>query len=593
MSDVEFLAVIGGISAILDIAKTITDVYKTVKDEHGLPKAFSVVAGRLPIVRNILESAKQHIDAEKDEAVCKGVKHVVERCETKAKILKDIFEQVKPKDGAWKVEQYYKVVRAKGKGNKVETLMAQILKDVQLLDSQHGMNTATKSQQEEILTAIKELSEVPPSVPDGEFHDPGVTMSQYGSGTQQYIHGNSYDSRGGPMFNVDGNPTINYVNTSPESDEEFCIRALFLTDPKDDREKLRTLETMLRGLVLGPVYCVLDGLDECDEASLEVLLKKFSSLFSTKFSESTACYLNLIVVSRDLPDFIPEVLPSFPCIRLDSAADTEINDDIHQFIKVKVDELSVYRKYPELLRPSLTLTSDEVIRDQVSYCGYFLMIKEDEVRLIHQSAKDYLLRKTPDSNPRLEVFRVKEEAGNLEITRKCLDYLQNGALANGKVDLLRDTAHLRAFPLLSYATLHWPEHARFLARSEDIFDLSLPFYHKKSEIRMSWLKTYWAMEEFNDPPKSFTLLHLASCFGILPLAENLLLKKDVEAKDEYIGTALIGAVEYRHEAIVRLLLEKGADIEAEDKYGRTALIRAAEYEHEAIVRLLTPLNLNS
>jgi hypothetical protein len=149
------------------------------------------------------------------------------------------------------------------------------------------------------------------------------------------------------------------------------------------------------------------------------------------------------------------------------------------------------------VKPSTILSSNEVMRDQVSYCGYFLTIKEDEVGL-HQSAKDYLLRKSRDSNPELEVFRVKEEIGNLKIARKCLDYQQNGALTNGEVDLLKNTAHLKAFPLLSYAVLHWPDHARSLARSEDIFDLSLPFYHKKSQIRMSWLKTYWAMVEFDD-----------------------------------------------------------------------------------------------
>jgi uncharacterized protein (DUF1015 family) len=185
MSGAEFLAVIGGISAIITIANTIEDVYTTVKDLHGLPEAFSVVAGRFPIIRDILESAKRHIEAEEDEAVCKGVKHIVEQCETKAKTLKGIFEEVKPKDGAWKVERYYKAVKAngKGKGNKVETLMTHILEDVQLLNSQHGMNAATKDQQKEILAAIKELSEVPPSVPDSEFPEAGFTMYQSGPGT--------------------------------------------------------------------------------------------------------------------------------------------------------------------------------------------------------------------------------------------------------------------------------------------------------------------------------------------------------------------------------------------------------------------------
>ena len=115
----------------------------------------------------------------------------------------------------------------------------------------------------------------------------------------------------------------------------------------------RILETMLRDPALGTTYCILDGLDECDKGSLEVLLKKFRALFSTKTGESSACHLNLIIVSRDLPDFIPEVLSSFPHIQLDPDADTEVNDNIHRFIEAKIDELSTYRQYPEPLRVRL------------------------------------------------------------------------------------------------------------------------------------------------------------------------------------------------------------------------------------------------
>jgi hypothetical protein len=247
--------------------------------------------------------------------------------------------------------------------------------------------------------------------------------------------------------------------------------------------------------------------------------------------------------------------------------------------------------------PSDDYSFDQAVKDQVSYCGSLLTIETNEVGLIHQSAKDYLLRKTPDPNPELEVFRVEEEAGNLEVARKCFEYLQNGAFAKGEVDLLKDSAHLRAFPLVSYAALHWPEHARALVHSGDIFDLSLPFYQKKSQIRESWLKTYWSIEEHNGPPKSFKLLHLASYFGIIPLAEILVQKKgwisrvrrvyNLNKRDGNERTALIWAALRGHEAVVQLLLDKRADIEAKDKlFGRTALIWAAQGGHEAVVQLL-------
>ncbi|MCJ1270547.1 hypothetical protein MMC22_010444 [Lobaria immixta] len=623
------------------------------------------------------------------------------------------------------------------------------------------------------------MSAVLPSGPEHRFQEAGFMNNDYGSGTQYNAQGEYVAQSSAQQCNSAGGDM--YFG-SIKDEAEACLRALFLTDPMDDREQLiqakgsrvddtcdwiksnelyhswlhshsqllwisggpgkgktmlsiflaeelertaknsqdklflqyfcdkrtrneslfagssfetlwKIFENMVHDPALGTTYCVLDGLDECDEASLEVFLRKLAALFSVKTNESPVCHLNLIIVSRDLPDFIPELLSRFPRIRLDSDADTEINNDIYRFIEVKVDKLSELRQYPESLRvlvkkvfrkraqgtflwigivakalkrygaaevenaldlfprgfdelyarmllqididrreiaakilnwvvmavcpltlselsialditvgPSAGFRRDEVMKTKVSYCGYILTSKQDKVSLIHQSAKDYLLRKSRDSNSELEFFRVKEGPVNLEIARKCLDYLQHGALAASEVNLQTDTSHLEAFPLLSYAAFHWPIHARSLARSEDIFDLSRSFYHKNSRIRESWLKTYWTAEKYDSSPKSFTLLHLASYVGILPLAENLLLNRswfdklkrkiDLNQRDDNGKTALIWAVQRRHEVMVRLLLEKGADVKARDKKGQTALREAALNGHVAVVRLLLERRAN-
>jgi hypothetical protein len=80
-----------------------------------------------------------------------------------------------------------------------------------------------------------------------------------------------------------------------------------------------------------------------------VLLKNFKALFSPNCNESSAYRLNLIAVSHNVPNFIPEIPSTFPRIRLNPDADSEINSDIHRFIEVKVNELSKYRQYPEPL----------------------------------------------------------------------------------------------------------------------------------------------------------------------------------------------------------------------------------------------------
>jgi len=69
---------------------------------------------------------------------------------------------------------------------------------------------------------------------------------------------------------------------------------------------------------------------------------------------------------------------------------------------------------------------------------------------------------------------------------------------------------------------------------------------------------------------------------------RLLLERGANAdvRDKDGGTALHWVAEDGHEATARLLLERGADIDARDKAGWTALYRAVGSRHEAIVRLL-------
>jgi ankyrin repeat protein len=237
-------------------------------------------------------------------------------------------------------------------------------------------------------------------------------------------------------------------------------------------------------------------------------------------------------------------------------------------------------------------SSDQVIQDHIGFCGSLLKINGTQVRLLHRSVKDYLLCDAPPKH-----FRVKRNEANLELARTCFEYIDYGAFWMRPSDV-GDTELELDFPLLNYAALHWPEHARRAPDSvEGIFDLTGPFCQEKSPLHEKWWDYYRGHKVIDlQTADSPSLLHVASYFGILPLVRKLLVEKDWEAAlrlrilldntDNEDLTPLWYAVSGGHEAVVLLLLQKGAKVNAKCRDGRTPLFEAVVRGNEEIVRLL-------
>jgi ankyrin repeat protein len=89
--------------------------------------------------------------------------------------------------------------------------------------------------------------------------------------------------------------------------------------------------------------------------------------------------------------------------------------------------------------------------------------------------------------------------------------------------------------------------------------------------------------------KGYTPLNRALANGH-EAVERLLIDKgadvNVRTPDFYRYTALICALQNGHEAVAGLLIDKGADVNAHNKHGWTAFIWASENGHKAVAQLL-------
>ncbi|EHK16697.1 uncharacterized protein TRIVIDRAFT_210785 [Trichoderma virens Gv29-8] len=319
--------------------------------------------------------------------------------------------------------------------------------------------------------------------------------------------------------------------------------------PKKTEETLKspsalwiTLEKLLQAPNLGTVFCILDGLDECDNDSSTLLIGKFYEYFSES-SNISGGQFKLAIISRKI-----DRLDAFPQIKLDPDNDEHVKGDIRHYIASSVqrlewiqgfndiresleaillnrsqgtflwvgfvmEELSKKRTCTEIMEaldgiprglhaiygrmlmqieasrrpiiidilrwvtlavrpltlhelmavihiPSTGKTSnDQAILDYITLCGHILTVHNQQVSLIHQSARDYLLQKSADGDPILEEFQITAEETHARLAEMCLDCLEKSDLRYTSLDT-KDVLVLQKSPLLHYAVQHWPEHAR-------------------------------------------------------------------------------------------------------------------------------------
>ncbi|KAM0549869.1 hypothetical protein ACHAPJ_009116 [Fusarium lateritium] len=207
------------IASIISILGAIKGTYKTIESIKDLPEAFRVVEKNLPFAQNILKIARNRLEAREDggneipEHERNAVQSILESCERSADALKTILKQLEDKclkersEKNWaKARGWYRIALQYSKRKRVETLMEEVLSGVEKLIQQEIFQLATTEDvdklKQDLMEAIKGLSEVEPSIDDPELDNMG------GVHAEQYIgqngHGQQNINQGGTSTNLSG-----------------------------------------------------------------------------------------------------------------------------------------------------------------------------------------------------------------------------------------------------------------------------------------------------------------------------------------------------------------------------------------------------
>jgi len=237
----------------------------------------------------------------------------------------------------------------------------------------------------------------------------------------------------------------------------------------------------------------------------------------------------------------------------------------------------------EVGEPELEGDNLPEIEDIVSVCAGLVGVDEESgtIRLVHYTTQEYFERTQKDWFPNAES----------DITTTCVTYLSFSVFGSGFCQTDSEfEERLRSNKLYDYAARNWGYHARKVQTvSPEVID----FLESKAKVEAS-SQAMLAIKRYSHPqysqefPRQMTGLHLAAYFGLEEVVNVVLSsRRNLDLTDSYGRTPLSYAAENGHEAVVKLLLEKGADVESKDrKYGQTPLSWAAEKGHEAVVKLL-------
>jgi ankyrin repeat protein len=326
------------------------------------------------------------------------------------------------------------------------------------------------------------------------------------------------------------------------------------------------------------VVCQLDVLSKC--LKLNALRKALQSLPKT-LDDTYARILCSIdeEYSQDAFTILQWLVYSARPLRIEEVAEVvAIDIDLQRF-----DAENRLRERRDILTICSSLVTTAAV---TAKGGNGVSYETEELRLAHFSVKEYLISDRVRTGPASK-YNIQGCAED-RIAQACLIYL-----LQFEGSTLLTPNDIDDFPLARYAAEHWTRHARAATQDADrVNQLSIRLFHSERDVYLNWIR----LSNPDMPGIGFDMtqstinvaspLYYASLESLVKPVARLLEKGGVNAQGGRYGNALQAASRRGNEAIVRLLLEKGANVNAQGGEYGNALCAASSGGYIAIVALL-------